>query len=127
MTSCAMPTEEPNRPGGKDSLVQEPDNCALAMLCDKGVIMLELFVRLAVIGVVVAFSTVANAGCACQCVDGQIQPACTNTFDIPPICSLRTCPFDLTPRKPPLGGASACKQEQECDIYGHCEWKQVCK
>jgi hypothetical protein len=89
--------------------------------------MLKLLAGLAVMGVVVTWSTIADASCVCQCVDGQFQPACTNSFDIPPICALRTCPFGSTPRTPPIGGTSSCRQEKQCDIYGHCEWKQVCQ
>jgi len=89
--------------------------------------MLKILAGLAVMMLVFAYSTFANASCVCQCFDGQFQAACTNTFDIPPICTLRTCPFGSTPKTPPIGGRSSCRQDKVCDIYGHCEWKQVCQ
>lgn len=89
--------------------------------------MLKLFAGLAAMGLAAAFSAPAEAGCACQCIDGQMQPACTNSFDIPPICALRTCPFGSGPKTPPVGARSSCVQVKSCDIYGHCTWKQVCQ
>jgi len=89
--------------------------------------MRNLFVGLTVMGMVAISSTLADAGCVCACVDGQIRPSCSNAFEIPPICALRTCPYGSTPKTPPLGGRGACAQVKSCDIYGHCVWKQVCK
>jgi hypothetical protein len=89
--------------------------------------MAKLVVGLAVMGVVAIFSTIASAGCSCSCVNGQYRATCSSPFDIPPICALRTCPLDLTPRTPPIGAGGSCSQQQQCDIYGHCEWKQVCR
>jgi hypothetical protein len=88
--------------------------------------MLKHLAGLAVAGLVMVHSTVADAGCSCQCVDGQMQPACTSAFEVPPICALRTCPFGPTLAPPPIGGRSSCAQAQSCDSYGHCVWKQVC-
>jgi hypothetical protein len=89
--------------------------------------MLKHLAGLAAICLIVAVSTYANAGCLCQCVDGQIVPACTNTFDIPPICPLRTCPFGQGLSPPPIGGRPSCAQVETCDVYGHCTWKYVCQ
>ena len=54
----------------------------------------------------------ASAGCLCQCVDGEMQPLCDNTTDLPPICPRAVCfppPPSLAPLNPatlpPLGGA----------------------
>jgi hypothetical protein len=67
----------------------------------------------------------AYAGCYCVCIDGQIRPSCTSATEIPPICSIRTCPFSsgIAPR--PLG-STPCQNQRVCDIYGHCVWKYVC-
>lgn len=88
--------------------------------------MLKHFAGVAVSFAVLILSTTAHAGCTCQCVNGQMQPACTGSFDIPPICSLRTCPFGPSLAPPPIGSKSSCSQVQSCDVYGHCEWKYVC-
>jgi len=89
--------------------------------------MRKLSVGLAVIGLAAILSKSAHANCVCACINGQFAAACSNPLDIPPICALRTCPFSLTPKTPPLGGRSSCAQQKACDIYGHCEWKFVCK
>ena len=77
--------------------------------------------------------TAANAGCTCQCVDGQMQPLCESSVDLPPLCPPTICP--LAPRSmaplnpptlPPLGTAQ-CEQAQVCDRSGHCRWQQVCR
>ena len=31
-------------------------------------------------------SAAANAACSCQCVDGQMQPLCESSVDLPPLC-----------------------------------------
>lgn len=48
----------------------------------------------------IAFATVwlsstspANAACQCACVNGQVQPVCTSSIDIRPICTPRVCPI----------------------------------
>jgi hypothetical protein len=88
--------------------------------------MLKQIVGLAMACFVLTFPTFAEALCVCQCIEGQVQPACTNSLDIPPICPLRTCPFGPTLTPPPIVSRSSCGQVQSCDIYGHCVWKQVC-
>lgn len=89
--------------------------------------MRKFFVGLAVIGVITIVATFADASCVCTCINGQYQPGCTSEFDIPPICAVRPCPFSSSPKTLPLGGRAACVQAQSCDIYGHCEWKLVCR
>ena len=42
------------------------------------------------ISIFVTFSE-ASAGCICQCVDGHMQPLCTNAIDLPPICPPTIC------------------------------------
>lgn len=74
-----------------------------------------------------SWPTHAYAGCSCQCVNGQYKASCSSPTDIPPICSLRVCPFGPTLKPPPIGGASSCAQIQSCDTYGNCVWKTQCK
>jgi hypothetical protein len=89
--------------------------------------MLKYLARLAVSFAILIFSTGAHASCSCQCINGQVQPACTSSFDIPPICTLRTCPFGPSLTPPPIGSrSSSCGQVQSCDTYGHCVWKYAC-
>ena len=75
----------------------------------------------------------AEASCACQCVDGEVQPLCGSALDIPPICPPRICPIAAPsiapirlPTIPPLG-TSSCRQARVCDFDGDCRWQQVCQ
>jgi hypothetical protein len=74
-----------------------------------------------------------NAGCTCQCVNGRMQPLCSSSIDLPPICPPAICPITAPsiapiqpPTLPPLG-TSSCRQAQVCDTYGNCRWQQVCR
>jgi hypothetical protein len=73
--------------------------------------------------------TAAFAGCHCQCVDGAFRPSCSGPYDIAPICPARACSTSLrqTPARIGDGGKTQCAPFQECDAYGHCEWKTTCK
>src|SRR3954453_18840949 len=35
----------------------------------------------------------ANADCVCQCVDGQMQPLCQSSIDLPSLCAPTICPL----------------------------------
>ncbi len=83
--------------------------------------------RLTVLFSAILFSKSAVAGCYCKCVDGEFQPICSNPFDIPPICSMRTCPFTPGIVPLPLGSSKSCWDEKKCDAYGVCDWQRVCK
>ena len=75
-------------------------------------------------------STISFAGCHCACLDGQLRPACTNSYDIPPICPTTTCarPTTSSLGPPPLAGSrSSCRDQRVCDAFQRCEWKTVCK
>jgi hypothetical protein len=89
--------------------------------------MLKHFFGLSAAIMVMTFSTYAEAVCVCQCIEGQVQAACTSSLDIPPICQLRTCPFAPSLVPPPIGYRSSCGPAQSCDIYGHCVWTQICQ
>ena len=81
----------------------------------------------------VALSSPLHAFCVCRCVDGRLQPLCTNTIEVPPVCPVRICPPGpatlppvVAPKLPPAG-TSACRQAQICDRHGSCRWRQVCE
>ncbi len=78
-------------------------------------------------------SGAAHASCACQCVDGQMQPLCDSAIDLPPLCPPTTCPLTapslapLYPLKLPPLGTSHCRQARVCDASGNCRWQRVCR
>jgi len=75
----------------------------------------------------------AEASCTCQCVDGGMQPLCSSSLDIPPICPPRICPIAapaIAPINPPIIppiGTSSCRQARICDPFANCRWQQVCE
>ena len=82
---------------------------------------------------VLLISARADASCTCQCVNGEMQPLCSSSLDIPPICPPRVCPMPVPsiapinpPTVPPLG-TSSCRQARVCDPFGNCRWQQVCR
>ena len=88
---------------------------------------------LLIIGAVLLLGGRADSSCTCECVDGAMQPLCSNAIDLPPICPPRTCPLATPsiapinpPTVPPLG-TSACRQARLCDQFGNCRWQQVCR
>lgn len=86
------------------------------------------------IGVSIIFSSPAAAACQCSCVNGQVQPICSSSIDIRPICTPRICPIVppavrpiATPVVPPIGTRS-CRMEQVLNPYtGQYEWRSVCR
>ncbi len=60
----------------------------------------------------------AHASCICRCVDGEMQPLCDSSIDLPPICPLTACavvPPSVKPIQPlgiPPPGTSQCSQRQ---------------
>jgi hypothetical protein len=75
----------------------------------------------------------SHAECLCQCVNGEMQPLCQSTMDLPPLCPPRLCPLDgpaLAPHQrptlPPIG-TTDCGQARVCDTYGNCSWQTVCQ
>lgn len=81
----------------------------------------------------VVFAASAKASCRCQCVDGEMQPLCTSSIDIPPICAMTGCllaPPAVAPIRPmplPPLGTSECAQHQVFDpATRRYEWRTVC-
>ena len=79
-----------------------------------------------------AFSSQVQAGCTCQCVDGQMQPLCSSSLDIALTC-MGICGLvvpsvaPINPPRIPALGATSCRQAQICDQFGNCRWQQVCQ
>jgi hypothetical protein len=79
-------------------------------------------------------ATAAKADCVCRCVNGEMQPLCSSTIDLPPICPPRLCPLVPpaiapldAPRLPPLG-TSVCIQRQVLNPYTRqYEWRRICE
>ena len=81
-----------------------------------------------------AMSVPAEAGCVCRCVNGNMQPICSSTLDIPPICPARVCSVSPSRVEPvpstalPPSGTTSCRQVQVKNPYtGQYEWKRVCR
>ncbi len=84
-------------------------------------------------GITAMLSSEASAGCTCQCINGEVQPLCDSSIDLPPICPPTVCPIappSIAPISPPTIppiGTSGCYQAQVCDAFGNCRWQQVCQ
>jgi hypothetical protein len=75
----------------------------------------------------------AEAPCVCRCVDGQMQPLCSSSIDLPPICPMTTCaltPPSIAPIQPaqlPPLGTSQCSQRQVLNpATRQYEWRSIC-
>lgn len=91
---------------------------------------MKLRILLAAAMLTILHTGTAVAGCYCNCAEGQMQPVCTNSYDVPPICPATPCARPTTPRisPPPLAGSrSTCRDQQVCDAFQRCQWKVVCK
>lgn len=78
--------------------------------------------------------THASAACVCRCVDGEMQPLCSSSIDLPPICPLTICgivPPSIAPIAPPALpplGTSECHQRQVMNPdTRRYEWQRVCE
>ena len=94
----------------------------------------RLVTELAFIVVSVLASTQAVASCVCRCVGGNMQPICSGSLDLPPICPPTVCAIVppsvqpiQTPMVPPIG-ASNCQKEQVLNPRtSQYEWKTICR
>jgi hypothetical protein len=79
------------------------------------------------------FPASASAMCVCRCVNGEMQPICTSTLEIPPICAPTICQIAPpsvapipTPMVPPIG-TTECAPQQVLNPYTQqYEWKTIC-
>ena len=74
----------------------------------------------------------ADASCVCRCVDGEVQPLCSSSIDLPPICAPTICTIvppsiaPIQPSLPPLG-TSSCSQHQVLNpATNRYEWRSIC-
>ena len=75
----------------------------------------------------------SEASCVCRCVDGEMQPLCSSTIDLPPICLMTICsmtPPSIVPLQPtelPPLGTSECSQHQVLNpATQQYEWRSIC-
>jgi hypothetical protein len=75
----------------------------------------------------------ADASCVCRCVDGEVQPLCGSSIDLPPICTPTICsivPPSIAPIQPtgiPPLGTSGCTQRQVLNpATNRYEWLSIC-
>lgn len=83
---------------------------------------------------VCVFMNPAFAACICRCVDGSMQPICSNTIEVPPICPPTVCqivPPSVQPIAPPIVppiGTNSCQNQQVLNPYtNQYEWKLICR
>lgn len=87
---------------------------------------------LATLLLVLAALSSAQANCVCRCVNGQMEPLCSSSIDLPPICPPTVCPImapSIAPIQPPMVppiGTSSCHQARVCNAFGGCSWQTVC-
>jgi len=79
-------------------------------------------------------ATSAYSNCICRCVNGSMQPICSSSIDIPPICPPTVCQIappsvqPITPPTIPPIGTSNCQNQQVLNPYtGKYEWKLICQ
>ena len=75
----------------------------------------------------------ADASCVCRCVDGEVQPLCDSSIDLPPLCAPAVCglvPPSITPIQTPMVppiGTSGCSQRQVLNpATSRYEWRSIC-
>ncbi|HEY4986769.1 MAG TPA: hypothetical protein VII39_09130 [Bradyrhizobium sp.] len=88
-------------------------------------------ILIAAVGLLV--STTAKASCACRCVDGEMQPLCTSSIDLPPICPMTTCALTppairpiQPPQLPPLGTTQRSQHQVFNPAARRYDWQTVC-
>jgi hypothetical protein len=76
----------------------------------------------------------ASAACVCRCVSGEMQPICSSSIDLPPICPPTVCaivPPPVAPMQaptvPPIG-TTQCSPRQVLNPYTQqYEWRSICE
>ena len=84
--------------------------------------------------VVASLSTYASADCRCTCVNQQIEPVCSASTDLPPVCAPRACSIAEASATPVSQSRTEPRASSPCHMdlvvnaqAGHYEWKKVCK
>jgi hypothetical protein len=85
------------------------------------------------IAVTVLLTANADASCVCRCVDGEVQPLCSSSIDLPPICAPAICtivPPSIAPIQnpgiPPLGTSSCSPRQVLNPATNQYEWRSIC-
>ena len=94
--------------------------------------MFPLILAMLVVGMLLPTSV--SAACVCRCVNGEMEPICGNSVEVPPICPPTVCqivPPSVapvpTPMVPPIG-AESCAPEQVLNPYTQqYEWRTICR
>ena len=78
-------------------------------------------------------SSSAFADCVCRCMDGKVQPICSSTLDVQPICAPEVCPLTppgvepIAPVNLPPIGTKTCRMKQVYDPYTQqYVWRRIC-
>lgn len=111
-------------------------SCARIRLMGKEVYMPRVFFIVAnfYLFLVFLFPAESLSSCVCVCMNGENQPLCSSTLDIPPVCPPKICPIEppsiepiQPPSIPPIGTQN-CWMEQVFNEYTQqYEWRQVCR
>jgi hypothetical protein len=82
---------------------------------------------------VLSLTAGSRASCVCRCIDGEMQPLCESSIDVPPVCPVTICalvPPSVTPMQPPVVppvGTSQYSQRQVLNpTTRRYEWRSVC-
>jgi hypothetical protein len=133
-TSVRSPFEVSPQNGSKRRLLkpQPKTNHHRRGIMKKFVVVLVLLVVSAAVAYPV--SAQSNGSCTCMCVNGEVEPVCHSSIDMPTVCAPRVCsivPPSVQPIDPPTVppvGTNECKSEQ---VYnentGQYEWKEICR
>jgi hypothetical protein len=75
----------------------------------------------------------SNASCVCRCVDGEMQPLCSSSIDLPPICPPTVCaivPPSVAPIQspgiPPIGTSGCSPRQVRNPATNQYEWRSIC-
>ncbi len=81
----------------------------------------------------ISIPNVGHASCACQCVNGEVEPICGSAIEVPPVCAPRVCPIvppevePITPPTVPPVDTSRCQMVQVYDEEAKkYVWRKIC-
>jgi hypothetical protein len=86
--------------------------------------------------IVASLSSYASASCRCACVNEQIEPVCSASTDLPPVCAPRACSIkEAEASATPVNQSRAePRASTQCHMdlvvnaqVGRYEWKKVCQ